>query len=63
MPAFVLAEVSSTISLPPTFTASIWDQVNAMLSGLQGYIEMIIGVILAVTVIEILIHALRRPNG
>lgn len=51
---------STTIQLPPSFTATIWENVNSILTGLNDYTTMIIGTILAVTVIVILIETLAN---
>ena len=51
---------TSSVSLPPDFTANIWTQANALFTGFSSYIELIIGVILAAVVIEIIISAIRK---
>jgi len=63
LPALAFAQVStSSIQLPGDFVATIWTQANNTLSGLNGYTTMIVGTILAVTVIGILIETLRKPQ-
>lgn len=52
--------MTSTINLPPNFIGSILDNANALFSSFSPYITLIIGVLLAVVVINIIIDALRR---
>jgi hypothetical protein len=58
-PFLALADASSSISLPSDFNANIWAQAQALFTGFAGYIELIVGVILAAIVLEIVIGALR----
>lgn len=59
-PAAAFAVSSSSIELPDNFTATIWTQANDTLAGLNSYTVLIVGTILAVTVIGILIETLRK---
>jgi len=61
-PGFAFA-ASSTIALPDGFTANIWSQAQDIFDGTQGYVTMIIGVILALIVIGELIGMLRNKNN
>ncbi len=61
-PAIALADSSSTISLPSNFNDNIWAQAQNIFTGFQSYIELIVGVILALIVIDAIIGALRNPN-
>lgn len=64
LPALAFAQVSTTsIQLPDNFVATIWQQANNTLLGLNSYTTMIVGTILAVIVIGILIETLRKPGG
>lgn len=47
------------ITLPPGFTASTTAVMSDLITDLGPYITLILGVILAVVVVEIVIHALR----
>jgi len=57
-PAFTLADATSTVTLPPGFIASIWQNVQSTINGTSDYTSAIVGVILAAIVIEILVGAL-----
>ena len=61
LPAAAFADGSSTIQLPDGFGGAILTQSNGTLVGLNSYTVLIIGTILAVTVIGILIETLRKP--
>jgi hypothetical protein len=64
LPALVHATTSSvSLVLPSDFNSNIWDQAQATFTGLNSFTEMIIGVILAVTVIEIIIAAVAGRGG
>ena len=64
LPALAFADVSSSsIQLPDGFVAQIWVTVNSTLAGLNSYTVMIVGTILAVTVIAILIETLRHKGS
>jgi hypothetical protein len=56
------AQTTSTINLPADFNANIMGQAQALLatSSLGGFVELIVGVLLAVVVLEILIGALTK---
>lgn len=51
---------TSTIQLPVNFVADIITQATSFLGNLSGYLVLIIGIIVAVIVVEILIGALRK---
>lgn len=51
---------TSTIQLPTDFIANVLAQATALLGNLGGYIALIVGVLLAVLVIEILIGAIKK---
>jgi len=54
-PAAALAQTASdTINLPAGFNDSIWTQAGLLFNSFSGYIELIVGVILATIVIEII---------
>jgi len=48
-----------TFELPANFVASTTATMASVISGLGGYITLIIGVVLALVVVEIIIHAIR----
>jgi hypothetical protein len=52
--------MTSTINLPSNFVSDILSNANALFSSFSGYITLIIGVVLAVVVIEVLINILRK---
>jgi hypothetical protein len=62
LPAIAFADASSSIVLPDNFTAVIWNQANALFNGTATYTTMIIGTLLAITVISVLIETIRRPG-
>jgi len=51
---------TSTIQLPTSFVSDMIAQATALLSNLNGYLTTIIGILLAILVIEILIGAFRK---
>jgi hypothetical protein len=60
-PFFAFAQVASgTIQLPSALTADILTQATALLSSLEGYMSLIIGVLLALVVVEFVISAIRH---
>jgi len=59
-PLLASADVTSTIQLPASFSSEVITQVTNLLSNFSSYITLIVGVLLAVVVIEILIGAIHR---
>ncbi len=60
-PAFVFAQTASdTIVLPSNLTGDILAQATALLTSLEGYMSLIIGVLLALVVVEFVISAIRH---
>jgi len=60
-PVFVFAQsASGTIQLPSDMTAQILAQATALLGSLGPYMELIIGVLLALVVVEFVIGAIRH---
>ena len=59
LPLIAAAQTTTAITLPSDFNAKIWEQAQALFTGFGSYIEMIVGVILGVTVLEIIVHAIR----
>jgi hypothetical protein len=60
-PLFALAQVATdTIQLPTDFTADILTQSTALLSNLEGFMSLIVGVLLALVVVEFVIGAIRH---
>lgn len=55
--------VTSSLPLPTSFSSNIMAEAGTLFNDWSSYIELIAGVILAAIVIEILINALRKPNG
>ena len=51
---------TSSIQLPTDFISGILTQTTTMLSNFSGYITLIVGILLAVVVIEIIIGAIRK---
>jgi len=51
---------SDTINLPPNFNDVIWTQAGLLFTSFSGYIELIVGVILATIVLEIIVGVLRK---
>jgi len=61
MPLLALAQVASgTIELPSALTGDILAQATALLTSLEGYMSLIIGVLLALVVVEFVIGAIRH---
>ncbi len=61
LPAFAFAQVATgTIELPTNFTADILTQATALLGSLSNYTTLIIGVLLALVVVEFVIGAIRH---
>jgi len=54
-----LADSTSTIQLPVSFTSDLIAMVSATISNFSGYVTLIISILLAAVVIEILIDAIR----
>ena len=50
----------SLIALPSDFVTNIASSTTDMLSGLSGYITLVIGVVLAGVVLELVIGAIRH---
>ena len=60
-PAFAFAQTATdTIQLPSDLTAQILAQATALLGSLSAYMELIIGVLLALVVVEFVIGAIRH---
>lgn len=60
-PVFALAQsASTTIQMPADMTAQILAQASALLGSLSSYMELIIGVLLALVVVEFVIGAIRH---
>ena len=61
LPAFAFAQTASgTIVLPAALTGDILAQATALLTSLEGYMSLIIGVLLALVVVEFVIGAIRH---
>jgi hypothetical protein len=61
LPVFAFAQsASGTIQLPSDMTAQILAQATALLGSLGPYMELIIGVLLALVVVEFVIGAIRH---
>ena len=61
LPALAFAQsASGTIQLPSDMTAQILTQATALLGSLSSYMELIIGVLLALVVVEFVIGAIRH---
>jgi hypothetical protein len=61
MPLLAFAQVATdTIQLPSDLTAQILSQATALLGSLSSYMELIIGVLLALVVVEFVIGAIRH---
>ena len=58
----VFADSSSSISVDSSFVPGVWAQAQALWDGFSSIIEMIVGVIIALVVIEEIIGALRKPH-
>ena len=48
------------ISLPTDFVQQVASSSTSIIAGLSGYIELILGVLLAAVVVGVLIHAIKR---
>ena len=63
LPIYAFAQsASDTIQLPSNFTADILAQATALLGSLSDYITLIVGVLLALVVVEFVISAIRHRN-
>ena len=63
VPVFAFAQTASgTIVLPAALTGDILTQATALLTSLEGYMSLIIGVLLALVVVEFVISAIRHRN-
>jgi hypothetical protein len=63
LPVLALAQdASDTINLPANFNDSIWSQAQLLFTSFSGYVDMIIGVILALVVIDFIIGALHSKK-
>lgn len=51
---------TNTIQMPSDMTAQILTQATALLGSLSAYMELIIGVLLALVVVEFVIGAIRH---
>lgn len=61
LPAFAFAQIASTTLVVPTnFTGDILAQASALFGSFEGYITLIIGVLLALVAIEFLINAFHK---
>lgn len=61
LPAFAFAQdATNTIQLPSDMTAQILSQATALLGSLSSYMELIVGVLLALVVVEFVIGAIRH---
>lgn len=56
------ADVTSTINFPTDFNANVMSQAQTLLAtnSIGGFVQLILGVLLAVVVLEILIGALTK---
>lgn len=54
------AQSTPTVQLPSTFTADILSQATALLASLSNFVTLIVGVLLALVVIEFVIGAIRH---
>ena len=62
-PAFAFAQTATdTIALPSALIGDILAQATALLASLEGYMSLIIGVLLALVVVEFVISAIRHRN-
>ncbi len=59
LPVLAFAQ-TTTVQLPSNFTADILAQATALLTSMEGYISLIVGVLLALVVIEFVIGAIRH---
>ena len=53
---------SDTITLPPNFIDLLWQEAGLVFNSLSTYTTTIIGVLLAIVLVETLIILLRRPG-
>ena len=61
LPVLAFAQdASDTIQLPSDMTAQILSQATALLGSLSSYMELIVGVLLALVVVEFVIGAIRH---
>ena len=61
MPILAFAQVATdSIQLPSDFTADVLTQSTALLTNLEGYMSLIVGVLLALVVVEFVIGAIRH---
>ena len=61
IPFLAFAQTATdTIQLPSDLTAQILSQATALLGSLSSYMELIIGVLLALVVVEFVIGAIRH---
>lgn len=61
LPVFAFAQsASDTIQLPANFTSDILAQATALLNSLGGFVTLIVGVLLALVVVEFVIGAIRH---
>jgi hypothetical protein len=61
VPIFAFAQTATnTIQMPSDLTAQILTQATALLGSLSAYMELIIGVLLALVVVEFVIGAIRH---
>ncbi len=61
MPLLAFAQVATdSIQLPSDFTADVLTQSTALLTNLEGYMSLIVGVLLALVVVEFVIGAIRH---
>lgn len=64
LPAFAFAQdATNTIQLPSDMTAQILSQATALLGSLSAYMELIVGVLLALVVVEFVIGAIRHRGS
>jgi hypothetical protein len=56
------AQVTSTINFPSDFNANVLSQAQALLAtnSIGGFVQLVVGVLLAVVVLEVLIGALTK---
>jgi len=59
-PIFVFAQSTPTVQLPSTFTSDILSQATALLASMSNFVTLIVGVLLALVVIEFVIGAIRH---
>ena len=60
-PTFAFAQTATdTIQLPAALTGDILAQSTALLGSLEGFMSLIIGVLLALVVVEFVIGAIRH---